>query len=153
VLELIPNIDHLTVGISRALKATVGVVLAILIVNIIFALGATILFGEFAPEHFGNPLTSIYSVFKVFTVEGWYEIPDEIAETADSDLMAVLVRIYFVVTVIIGGIIGLSLANAVFIDEMTSDNNEPLEQKIDKLALELKALRAVIEEQLPRVSS
>jgi voltage-gated sodium channel len=145
VMRFIPHIDHLTVGIGRALKASIGVLIAILIVNLIFALGGTLLFGEFAPAHFGNPLMSMYSTFKVFTVEGWYEIPDLIAESTDSDLMALWVRVYYVVAVVVGGLLGLSLANAIFIDEMTADNTRPLEDKIDALARELKALRAIIE--------
>jgi voltage-gated sodium channel len=127
VLKFIPNIDHLAVGIPRALKASVGVVIALLIINAIFALGGTLLFRESAPAHFGSPLMSMYSTFKVFTVEGWYEIPDMIAENSDNDLMAFWVRVYYVVAVVIGGLLGLSLANAVFIDEMTTDNNALLE--------------------------
>lgn len=30
-------------------------------------------------DFFSTPLNSIYSVFRLFTVEGWYEIPDAIA--------------------------------------------------------------------------
>ena len=126
VMQFIPNLNHLAAGIARALKASVGVLAAILIINVIFALGGTLLYGELAPEHFGNPLMSMYSTFKVFTVEGWYEIPDAIAAATDSDIMALTVRIYFVLAVVIGGLLGLSLANAVFIDEMTADNTKPL---------------------------
>jgi len=56
-------------------------------------------------------------------------------------VMAVLARVYFVMAVIIGGIIGLSLANAVFVDEMTMDNTVKLETKVDKLLDEVRALR------------
>ncbi|MBW2278695.1 MAG: hypothetical protein JRF63_14485 [Deltaproteobacteria bacterium] len=52
-----------------------------------------------------------------------------------------LARVYFVMAVIIGGIIGLSLANAVFVDEMTMDNTVKLETKVDKLLDEVRALR------------
>lgn len=144
VMQFIPNLDRMAAGIGRALRASVGVLMAIVIVNIIFALGGTLLFGEFAPKHFGNPLMSMYTTFKVFTVEGWYEIPDMIAANTDSDLMALGVRVYYVVAVVVGGLIGLSLANAVFIDEMTADNNKLLEEKIDELSRELRELKGML---------
>lgn len=146
IMQFIPNLNHLTVGIVRALKASVAVLLAIIIINVIFALGGTIFFGDIVPEYFGNPFISVYSTFKVFTVEGWYEIPDLIAENTNSNFMAAWARIYFISAVLIGGLLGLSLANAVFIDEMTADNNKLLEKKIDDLSNEIKALRSLIEE-------
>lgn len=143
LLTFIPNRDHLVAGIRRALRASVGVFLALAVVNFILATGASFLFGELAPEHFGNPLMSLYSLFKVFTVEGWYEIPDLLAERADHPAWAAAARAYFIVAVLVGGILGLSLANAVFVDEMTTDNTRTLEAQVAELAAEIRALRAV----------
>ncbi len=50
----------------------------------------------------------------------------------------------WVFVVLLGGIFGMSLANAVFVDEMTMDNNEVLEDKIDDLTTELKELKDLI---------
>ena len=49
----------------------------------------------------------------------------------------ILVRGYFVLAVLVGGILGLSLTNAVFVDEMTADNNDRLEQMVSDLREEL----------------
>ena len=144
LMIFIPNLDHIISGLSRALKASVGVFFALFLFNLIFAVGATILFGAYAPEYFGNPFLSIYSTFRVFTVEGWYEIPDLIAQNADSDLIAVAVRLYFVFVVVVGGILGLSLANAVFIDEMTMDNTKEVEDDIRKLSEDVRELKEMI---------
>jgi voltage-gated sodium channel len=46
-----------------------------------------------------------------------------------------------VAAVLIGGILGLSLANAVFVDEMMMDNTEILERKVDTLTEEVRRLR------------
>jgi voltage-gated sodium channel len=142
LLKFIPDQEHMLIGIRRALRASVAVFGAIIIVNLVLAIGGSLLFGKFAPEHFGNPLLAVYSTFKVFTMEGWYEIPDLLAERADSDAVAVIARIYFVVVVVVGGIIGLSLANAVFVDEMTMDNTEKLEKKVQVLLDEVRAMSA-----------
>ncbi|MGB0388637.1 MAG: ion transporter [Ardenticatenaceae bacterium] len=146
MMRFVPNAAHIWKGVIRALKASVGVFLVLLGLNFILAMGANMLFGEIAPEHFGNPLLSIYSMFKVFTVEGWYEIPDQLAERGILDYELVLLRCYFSVAVLVGGVLGLSLANAVFVDEMTTDNNEHVEEMIAELRLELQDARSEAEE-------
>ena len=142
VMRFIPNREHLYLGVKRALKASIGVFLALLIVNVVLSLGATQLFGRLAPEYFGDPALSSYSLFRVFTVEGWYEIPDVIASRAAQPVIAGLARVYFMLAVLCGGILGLALANAIFVDEMTMDNNDDLETKVDALTAEIRALRA-----------
>lgn len=147
VLRFIPNLDHLVNGVRRALRASVGVFLALLLINLILAVMATLLFRDLDPEHFGNPVSSGYSIFQVFTVEGWNEIAAGLEERAeasgenDTRLMVAGTRIFFVAAVLIGGILGLSLANAVFVDEMMMDNTDVLERKVDALTEELRRLR------------
>ena len=46
---------------------------------------------------------------------------------ANDTLTIFAVRSFFVLSVLTGGVIGLGLTNAVFVDEMM-DNNEPLER-------------------------
>ncbi|MEL6548167.1 MAG: hypothetical protein AAFQ82_26305, partial [Myxococcota bacterium] len=111
----------------------------------ILALGATFLFRELAPELFGNPLTSLYTMFKIFTLEDWYLVPDLLAQRSGNPWMATLARVYFVISVLVGGILGLSMANAVFVDEMTLDNTDALEEKVDALRDEVASLRALLE--------
>jgi voltage-gated sodium channel len=134
--RFIPNQDRLWVGIKRALSASIGFIITLCIYNFILSIGAAYLFADIDPEHFGDPLISIYSMFKVFTVEGWYEIPDVIAANS-TPLMGALARFYFIFTVLTGGIIGLSIANAVFVDEMVMDNTNILEDKVDQLKEDL----------------
>ena len=52
--------------------------------------------------------------------------------------------IYFIVSVGTGGLLGLSLANAIFVDEMTLDNNMKLEEMIEELTAEIKDLKSQI---------
>jgi len=152
-LAFIPNLDHLVLGIRRALKASVGVFLALFLAILILAVGASLLFRDVDPENFGNPLVSAYSVFKVFTIEGWYEIPERLEDRAAASGIvtnlrhfSLMTRGFFVIAVFIGGILGLSLANAVFVDEMMMDNTQNLERKVDALTEEVKALRRHVEE-------
>jgi voltage-gated sodium channel len=147
VLRFIPNLDHLVTGVRRALRASIGVFLALLLINLILAVMATLLFRDLDPEHFGDPISSGYSIFQVFTVEGWNDIAENLetraAETKSTNpkLLIAGTRIFFVAAVLIGGILGLSLANAVFVDEMMMDNTEILERKVDSLSEEIRRLR------------
>jgi len=77
-------------------------------------------------------LISLYSTFKIFTVEGWFEIPEQIVENY-SKSASFFTYLYFIFVVLSGGIFGLSLVNSIFVDSMVSDNNDELEKKIDNL--------------------
>lgn len=143
LLRFVPNASEIWRGVLRALKASVAVILIMFILNLIFALGATLLFGqhEATQAFFGDPLIAFYSLFKVFTIEGWYEIPDQLASSGAPAGLVFWLRGYFVVAVLIGGLLGLSLANAVFVDEMTADNTRQVERMVTELRSELQAFR------------
>ena len=80
----------------------------------------------------GTPIDSIYSIFRLFTIEGWYDIPDAVA-SAYGTWGIVLARLYFIFLLILGGIIGLSLINSVFVDAMMSDNNDEIKEKLSEM--------------------
>jgi voltage-gated sodium channel len=143
-LRFIPGMTKIISGLGRALKASVFVILALVFLNIILSLMTCEFYGEIAPEHFGNPFSSSYSIFQLFTVEGWNEIAQSVAERTDHPVLMGLTRFYFVMIVLLGGIFGMSLANAVFVDEMTMDNNDELEAKIDQLHDEIKELKELL---------
>ncbi len=147
LMKFVPRISMIIAGLGRALKASVFVIIALAFLNFMFALFTCHFFGEIAPEYFGNPGIAAYSIFQLFTVEGWNEIPASIlGDYPDSYLIAGLTRFYFVLIVLIGGIFGMSLANAIFVDEMTMDNNQDLEKKIDGLYDEIAELKKILKE-------
>ena len=139
MLRFIPNIHKLLAGIRLATRASLLVFIAFIVFLIIFSILSSTIFGNIAPEYFGNPAISIYSIFRLFTVEGWYEFADTIAQNASAG-WAFFARVYFSVLMFLGGIIGLSLINSIFVDAMAEDNNDEvleklrrLEEKIDQL--------------------
>lgn len=131
-LKFVPGIENLIKGIQRALKASIIVLLGFVIYIFIIGIFSFYLFKSSAPEYFSNPLTSLYSIFKIFTIEGWYEIPEQITKEYSS-ILAFFTYFYFIFILLTGGILGLSLVNSIFVDAMVSDNNDELEQKIDNL--------------------
>jgi len=135
-LKFVPGITDLIKGVQRALKTSVVIILGFCIYIFIIGIFSTYLFQNIAPEHFSNPLTSFYSIFKIFTVEGWYEIPEQIAATTEGAI-AFFTKLYFVFILVTGGIFGLSLVNSIFVEAMLSDNTDDISQKIDKLEKKL----------------
>ncbi|MEZ6185341.1 MAG: ion transporter [Planctomycetota bacterium] len=136
LMRVVPDSERMLEGVWRALKASIGVLVALTILNLVLGLLASSLFGRLpsptAQAAFGDPISAFYSIFKVFTVEGWYEIPEQIARESSSG-WARAVQAFFMAVVIAGGLFGISIANAVFVDEMVKDNTMELEQDLRQL--------------------
>ena len=130
ILGIIKNGEALLLGIGRALKSSYLILLLFFLINFILSTLSYNLFGASAPEYFGTPMKSLYSVFKIFTIEGWYEIPEIVAERY-STIAGWFVRFYFILILFVGGIFGLSIVNSVFVEGMI--NNSEMDKKIDQI--------------------
>lgn len=139
-IRFIPNIDKIINGVYRASKASVLIIISFIIFNFTISLVSCFVFRNISPEYFSDPIVSFYSIFKVFTIEGWYEIPESLSSSTNSVYYSFLIKIYFIVILFFGGIFGLSLVNSIFVDSMISDNNDELENKIDELNLKVDKL-------------
>lgn len=131
-LKFIPGIDHLIRGTKRAIKSSIIVIFGFVVYIFIIGIFSFYLFKESSPEYFNNPLVSLYSTFKIFTIEGWFEIPEQVTNSL-SPIASFFTFIFFIFVVLSGGILGLSLVNSIFVDAMVSDNNDELEKKIQIL--------------------
>ena len=69
------------------------------------------------------------------------------AESGVSDHLILLLRFYFIIAVMIGGILGLSLANAIFVDEMTADNTYKVEGMVQDLQQKLGELHTMLQQE------
>lgn len=130
--KFIPDIGKLTAGVRRALKTSVFIFLGFFIYIFITGIFSYNLFHKTGSDYFSNPLISLYSTFKIFTIEGWFDIPEQITKNF-SNVGSFFTYLYFVFIVLTGGVFGLSLVNSIFVDSMVSDNNDELEIKIDNL--------------------
>lgn len=150
-LQFVPHVEKILSGLGRALRSACLVLGILAFFNFLLAIFTCHFYGEIAPEYFEDPLTSMFSIFQMFTVEGWNEIPADIAAAVkeqgsplswmSSRTLIVLTRLYFALVVLLGGIFGLSLANAVFVDEMTMDNTDQIEHRVDSLREQVSSLQ------------
>jgi len=141
----IPNMKHILVGLGRAFKASIFVLMVLAFLNILLSVISCQLFGSWAAA-FENPISSSYTIFQLFTIEGWNEVAEKVVGGLTDSTAIGFTRLYFVIVVLFGGVFGLSLANAIFVDEMTIDNNKALEDKIDVLQEKIDALQQLIEQ-------
>lgn len=130
--KFIPNVQELVSGVRRALKASVFILIGFIIYIFIIGLFSFYLFRNSGTDFFLTPTSSLYSTFKIFTVEGWFDIPEQISANYSSTA-TFFICLYFIFVVVTGGIIGLSLVNSIFVDAMVSDNNDAIERKIDNI--------------------
>lgn len=131
-IHLFPDFSKIAQNFMKALKKSSSIFVGFIIFLFIFAMVNTSLFGEHAPELFGTPLESLYTTFQVFTGEGWNEIP-YIVSSKMTMFSEGMVKLYFSIVLVFGGIIGLSLVNSIFVDAMVEDNNDPIEERLDRI--------------------
>lgn len=130
--KFIPDVGQLINGVNRALKASVFVFIGFFIYIFIVGMLSYYLFTGSGSDYFADPMISLYSTFKIFTVEGWFEIPEVVVKDY-SNLASFGTYLYFIFVVLTGGIFGLSIVNSIFVDAMVSDNNDELEEKVDEI--------------------
>jgi voltage-gated sodium channel len=141
LFRFVPQGPKYWVGVKRSLRACTGIFTVLIIVQLVFALGANILFGKHDPENFGDPGQAFYTMFKFFTIDGWSTIPDNLVKLSDLPFMAFFVKAYFIAAVFIGGVLGLSISNAIFVDAMTADNTAKVELMVGELSEEVRQLK------------
>jgi len=140
-----PNFETIILNFRKALRDSQSILIGYCVALVICGLISCALFGKAAPQYFGTPGNSIYTTFRLFTIEGWYEIPDAVTAQM-STTMSIMVRIYFGMTLLSGGIIGLSLLNSIFVDAMVSDNNDEVLDEIKKLQKQVEELKKEVKD-------
>jgi voltage-gated sodium channel len=123
-----------------AMKHSYAVFVGLFVMIITFSMIGCALFKDVAPDYFSTPLDAIYTTFRIFTGEGWNEIPDTVASEV-GNIWAHAVRLYFSLLLIIGCIIGMSLLNSVFVDAMVADNDDDIREKLNSIELTLDEIK------------
>ena len=152
ILKLIPDTAQMVRGVLRAIKASRAIVILLGIQLVFFSLLGFTLFGRPLPDFFGTPLRSLNTIFSVFTVENWAAAP-QAASLLGQPWLYYGVNTFVIMVLVIGGFISLSLANAIFVDEMASDNNDDVKAQLRLLKRDNQAMQAQLEEIISRLKS
>lgn len=139
VLHLFPNFSQIVQNLKLAFRQCFSVFVGFGVVLFIIALISCALFHNAAPLYFSTPIESLYSTFRMCTIEGWYDIPDTVCQGTPAWSVH-LVRIYFVGILVSLGLIGMSIINSVFVDAMVSDNNDEVLKKLENLEQQIERL-------------
>ncbi len=132
LFHFLPNLNHLIKGFLLGIKQTATVLVGFFIFMFVFALVSCALFKDISPDFFGTPLCSLYSIFQLFTVEGWYEIPNAITSSL-SDGWSPIVTMYFVFLVVIEGVIGMAFITSIFVDAMAEKDNDDMKKQLSNI--------------------
>ena len=132
LFHFFPKITQIGAGLKRALSDSGVVLFGFVLIIFVFGMINCGLFKEVAPRYFDTPINAIYSVFRIFTVEGWYEIPDAIVSVT-SPFVGTIARLYFCILLGLFGLLGMSFINSVFVDAMVEDNNDDVKIQLDRI--------------------
>lgn len=140
-IQFFPQVEHIFNSIREAIRASFMVLIGFFLFVFIMSILSCYMYQNIAPEYFGDPIVSYYSMFKIFTIEGWNTIPEMINASGKVNIyQAFFTKLYFMLILIFGGVIGLSIVNSIFVDAMVSDNNDELEERVDAVKKDVKRL-------------
>ena len=132
VIEYIPEGKRISHQLFKALKGIWFIIIAFFIYTTIVSLISVSLFKHIAPLYFQNAFESFYTIFKIFSGDGFSDVVATIQQNS-SELFASFSKFYFVFIVFSGSILGLSLINSVFIDQMNQISHLEEEKELDEI--------------------
>ena len=137
VLRLVtarPQLKKLIGVLLSTIPAIFDIILLLFIVFYIYSVIGSFLFVDVNPALWGNFLTSMLTLFKVLTLEGWSDIMDAVMVTYPW------AWIYFVSFIIIASFVLFNLFIAVIIDKMQSEHDDKEDKKIDLILKKLEKI-------------
>lgn len=137
-IEFIPEGKEISSKLLKALKGVFFIIVAFIIYSTIVSLISVTLFKSSGPSFFSNAFDSFFTIFKVFSGDGFSDVVAEIISNSSLEF-GYFTKFYFVMIVFTGSILGLSLINSVFIDQMSNFDKKgeseinSLESKLDEV--------------------
>ncbi|WP_423462742.1 ion transporter [Promicromonospora sp. MS192] len=126
VVTAVPALRRVVDGMLRAVPGMGAVGALLVLVMYVSAVIATGLFGEAAPEYFGNLWTTLFTLFQAMTGEAWPDIARVVMETHPS------AWIFFVLYILVVSFAVLNLFIAVIVNGMEEMSEEEREDDLQK---------------------
>ena len=156
IIEFIPGGKKISKKLFSAFKGVTFILFTFVVFTTVISLISVSLFKKVAPDYFQNAFDSFYTIFKIFSGDGFSDVVNQIQNNS-SVSTTVFAKLYFVLIVFSGSILGLSLINSVFINEMNTivdEVDENNDKSIENLKTQIEALNSKqdkIMEQLNRL--
>ncbi|GAA2850796.1 hypothetical protein GCM10010517_08320 [Streptosporangium fragile] len=143
LVSAVPSMRKVVAALLAAIPGMASIIGLLLLVMYISAVLATQLFGDMAPEYFGELPTSLFSLFQIMTGESW---PDIAEKVMDEQPWA---WVFFVGYILTSTFVVLNLFIAVVVnamdDQSTSAEEQRAEDQITAVLEELARLHAKID--------
>ena len=153
IIEFIPNGKRISSQMFKAFRSVLFIIFAFTVYSVIISLISVSLFNHYSPTHFHNAFDSFFTIFKVFSGDGFSDVVADIElNSGKGEAFMYFTKFYFVFIVFTGSILGLSLINSIFIDQMSSSEGkieketDKIEYKLDELLKNQEALSAEIQD-------
>jgi len=145
VLRLIsafPRLRSVVRGLLLSIPGIASVAALLVLIVFVSAILGYNLYGQLAPQYFGDLWTSMYTLFKVMTLEGWPEIADSVIAVSPTAWM------FFLVYILVATLTLLNFFIAIIVHAMESEalENKATIEMQEVLAKEMRALRAELQD-------
>ncbi len=140
LLNAFPRLRFVVTGLLSALPGVASVAVVLVIILFVASVIATKMFGETAPQYFGDLFTSMFTLFQVMTLEGWPDIADSVMGEIPY------AWIFFVIYILVATLTMLNLFVAIIVGAMETEALRLAATKAgqDELLEELREMRAQI---------
>jgi voltage-gated sodium channel len=151
LVSMVPSMRRVVGALLAAMPGMASIAALLALVLYVAAVMATKLFGEAAPQYFGDFGSSLFSLFQIMTTEGWADIAREVMARQP------LAALFFVVYILISTFTVLNLFIAVVVSAMEQQVADEVKAEVHGHQLEdaeasrlimaeLRALRAELAE-------
>ena len=109
LIKMMPDISVLFDGMRRAAGPAFSLVALTVLLCYLYAIVGVVLFGERAPQYFGNVGEGLLTLFTLLTLEGWntvmYDLREISAAAIPFSLSFILIGTYIVINLVVGVVI------------------------------------------------
>ncbi|WP_424565432.1 ion transporter [Tamaricihabitans halophyticus] len=151
LISVVPSMRRVVTGLLKAIPGMASIAALLALIIYVSGVIATKLFGDIAPEYFGNLGQSLFALFQVMTGEGWPDMADAVMAEAP------LAWIFFVGYILVSSFAVLNLFIAVVVSAMEEQVTEEARQEEnvhaaehtaqnEQILTELRELRAELAE-------
>lgn len=154
LMSIVPDLRRVVEALLRSLPGLGAIAGLLVLLFYVFAVMATMLFGDLHEETFGTLGRSLFTLFQIMTLEGWADIARKIMEEMP------LAWAFFIPFILVTTLTVLNLFVAIIVNSMQTLHDEDLKrdavtadhQHIELLA-EIRALRAEMTEVRSRTTT